>query len=145
MTSSELVERLFARLAVRYGSAWLAKWQGIDIAAVKADWSEVLGGFERNPEAIRHALAHLPEDRPPTATQFRALCIGRPEPALPALSAPAASPAVVAMVMDAVKPKSGVDPKEWAHRLRKREQQYERLTPAQRAMWRKALKTESNE
>lgn len=141
----EWIDSIFANMTVRYGSAWLAKWNGVDIAAVKADWADVLGGFQANPDAIKHALGSLPDDFPPTATQFRALCVARPEPAGRALPAPKADPAVVRKVMQAFVPKPSVDPKEWAHRLRIREQQCDRLTPAQRAMWRQALKGEVQE
>jgi hypothetical protein len=82
------VDSLFARLSVRYGSAWLRQWEGVDIAAVKADWSEELSGFEKNPEAIRHAIRCLPADRPPTVGQFVALCRTAPVMAPPALPAP---------------------------------------------------------
>ena len=65
------VERIHQRLLVRYGSAWVSKWAGVDQAAIQADWAEVLDGMK--PEAIKAALAHLPEDFPPTATAFRKL------------------------------------------------------------------------
>lgn len=65
------VERIHQRLLVRYGSAWVSKWAGVDQAAIQADWAEVLDGMK--PEAIKAALANLPEDFPPTATAFRRL------------------------------------------------------------------------
>ena len=87
------VNSLFARLAVRYGSAWAAKWEGLDMDAVRADWADELAGYVNCPDAIKHALDHLPHDRPPNVLQFRALCIRRPETLLPALPAPDATPA----------------------------------------------------
>lgn len=139
---SEWIDRIFARLAVRYGSAWLTKWNGIDIAAVKADWAEELGGFSANPDAIKYALEHLPLDSPPTVLQFRALCIGRPDPNTKALPAPKASDERVAAVVEATK--QAIPNRmnlEWAHRLRKREQMLDRtLTITQKAMWRAALR-----
>ena len=85
---SNWLDSLFARLSVRYGAAWMRQWDGVDIAAVKADWAEELSGFETRPEAIRHAIQHLPIDRPPTVGQFVALCRSAPVMAPPALPAP---------------------------------------------------------
>lgn len=84
------VESLFARFAVRYGAAWMRQWDGVDIAAVKADWAEQLDG--QTSGAIKHALECLPVDRPPTAGQFLLLCRNAPTAAPPALPAPDLSP-----------------------------------------------------
>jgi hypothetical protein len=65
------VERIHMRLTVRYGSAWLSKWAGIDQADIQADWAEVLDGMSK--DSIKAALANLPPDFPPTATAFRKL------------------------------------------------------------------------
>ena len=65
------VERIHQRLTVRYGSAWVSKWAGVDQAAIQADWAEQLDGMQ--PENIRKALGSLPPEFPPTATAFRAL------------------------------------------------------------------------
>lgn len=65
------VERIHQRLTVRYGSAWVSKWAGVDQAAIQADWAEQLDGMQ--PENIRKALDNLPPEFPPTATAFRAL------------------------------------------------------------------------
>ena len=68
------VDEIHARLMVRYGSAWTAKWAGFDatmMQAVKADWSNELDGMSS--QAIRKALDSLPDDFPPTATAFRKL------------------------------------------------------------------------
>lgn len=72
------VDSLFARMAVRYGSSWSAKWEGLDMAAVRADWAAELAGFAGWPEAISYGLQYIPADRPPTVTQFRELCRGAP-------------------------------------------------------------------
>lgn len=137
------VKSLFARLQVRYGDAWVRKWDGVDMAAVEADWSEELGGFANAPDAIKYGLANLPRDWPPTAGQFAALCLRRPEPIVPALPAPTASAEVVkAAIAKALGPKSDIDPKAWAWRLRQRELHCERLTMMQRGAWREALKNE---
>ena len=73
------VDSLFTRLAIRYGDDWIRKWNGVDIKLVKADWAHELGGFHAAPEAIAHALEHMPPDHPPTVTQFRTLCCGAPK------------------------------------------------------------------
>jgi hypothetical protein len=84
---SSWADALIGRLAVRYGEAFTRQWNGMDRAAVLADWAGVLDGVR--PEAIRYALDNLPPDRPPNALQFRALCRRatadeRQAPALPA-------------------------------------------------------------
>ena len=137
------VRSLFARLQVRYGDSWTRKWEGVDMAAVEADWAEELGGFVNAPDAIKYGLAHLPRDWPPTAGQFATLCLRRPDAAVLALPAPTASAEVVKeAIAKAFGPKSDADPKAWSWRLRKRDQQGERLSQVQRAAWREALKSE---
>lgn len=138
--SSDWVDLLFTRLAVRYGSAWVSKWNGVDAVAVKADWAAQLAGFVANPDALAYGLDNLPHDFPPTVTQFRDICIRRPEAGMKALPAPKADPSVVQAVKGVGKRVAGVDPREWAHRLRRREMECDRLTAAQRAMWREALR-----
>lgn len=72
------VDQLFRKLSIRYGRQFMARWDGIDEADVKADWAEVLGGFVRRPDCIAYAMEHLPVDKPPTAAQFRELCRSMP-------------------------------------------------------------------
>lgn len=72
------VDKLFARLQVRYGNAWSRQWAGIDADAVKADWASVLGQlYERNPKAIVYGLDNLP-DTLPSVTAFLKLCANAP-------------------------------------------------------------------
>jgi hypothetical protein len=66
------VDRIFAKLAVRYGEAFMRQYGGLDIAAVKADWAEELDGFDG--EAIGYGLRFLPSERPPNVLQFRDQC-----------------------------------------------------------------------
>lgn len=82
------VEKLFRKLSARYGRAFLGQYDGVALEDVMADWAEELGGFSARPEALAHAIAHLPE-RAPNVAQFRALCVGAPsaEPALPPVPA----------------------------------------------------------
>lgn len=65
------VERIHMRLTVRYGSAWLSKWAGVDQALIQADWADELDGM--TPDTIKAALANLPPEFPPTACMFRKL------------------------------------------------------------------------
>ena len=137
------VDAIHARLLVRYGSLWLNLWNGVAPELVKADWAQELSPFADAPEAIKHALAHLPDDKPPTVAAFKRLCIQSPRMLPPALPAPTASAQVVkAAITKAIGPKSDADSKAWAWRLRRRELECGRLTPAQRAMWHEALKNE---
>ena len=65
------VKEIHSRLAARYGSAWRAKWAGVPMEAIEADWADQLSGMK--PEGIKAALANLPDDFPPTCTAFRKL------------------------------------------------------------------------
>lgn len=78
-----------SKLTVRYGARWLSMWEGVPLAAVRADWAEELDGLERNDgAALRYGLQYLPEDFPPTASAFRALCNRMPAGGPAALPAP---------------------------------------------------------
>lgn len=68
------VDRIFEKLALVYGHQFLARWDGMDLARVKADWGHELRRFAQSPAAIAHGLEQLPADRPPTVLQFRDLC-----------------------------------------------------------------------
>jgi hypothetical protein len=132
--SSRWIDALFARLLVRYGASWLRMWDGVEIEAVKADWSRMLAGFKES--AIRHALDHLPDSKPPTAGEFRALCARTPEYAPPALPAPRTDiervRRVLALAKDAVSTQ-GVDRLTRAQALLARAERGEiRLTQAQK-------------
>jgi hypothetical protein len=136
---SSRIDSLFARMLVRYGHAFLRRWDGLQLADVKDDWARVL---EHVPDdMVDFALDNLPE-QPPIATQFRDLCARRPAPEVPQLPSPSASPAFVQQVLSGVSRGSSGDPKGWARKLRWREQRGERLTLAQRDAWRTALGTE---
>lgn len=96
------VDRIFERLSVAYGHRFLGLYSGFDMQAVRADWAQTLAAFADNPGAIRHGLDSLPAE-PPTAIQFRAICLTAPRPATPQLPAPPANPAAVAAVLQSVK------------------------------------------
>jgi hypothetical protein len=98
--NSSWVDRIFGRLAIRYGAAFVRQWPDLDIDAVKADWADVLDGMPG--EAIGYALSYLP-DTPPNASQFKALCNRRPDKAPPMLPAPKADPERVRMLLEGIK------------------------------------------
>lgn len=93
-------DALFAKLSIRYGSAFLAQWPDADPSLVKSDWCDVLTGFGDKPEAIKYALEHLPE-KPPTAMQFRAICNLAPLPVFQRLPEPKADPAKARAAIEA--------------------------------------------
>jgi hypothetical protein len=84
----EWLDRVFGRLMVRYADAWARMWVGLNMEAVRADWCDQLAGVQHRPEALKHALEHLPLERPPTAAQFRELCNRAPMPVRHALPEP---------------------------------------------------------
>lgn len=88
MLNPKVIDRLFARLLIRYGAQWLRMWEGIDMDAVKAEWAEELAGYATNLNAIGYGLDHLPADFPPNIAQFKAICNRRPDTSAPALPAP---------------------------------------------------------
>jgi hypothetical protein len=144
--ASHTVDAIFARMTVRYGSAWFAKWDGVPIESVKADWARELEGVSRY--AIVYALGFLPSDFPPTVSAFLAICRRAPDraEAAPEIAGPKADPQRVAEILGRVPRVAGQDPKAWARRLREREEEHggvlengKRMTLAQRDMWRAAL------
>lgn len=133
------VDQLFRKLSIRYGRQFMARWDGIDEADVKADWADVLGGFTARPDCIAYALENLPVDRPPTATQFRDLCRAKPDSSqAQQLQAPKPDPQRVAAAMAPlaeVKAKAGPhNPRAWAHSLHAQIQAGRKVSPAIRAM-----------
>jgi hypothetical protein len=85
---AEFIDTLFDRLTLRYGHAFLARWNGLALEAVKADWACELASYAERPAAIGHALALLDPAQPPTAAQFRDLCASAPAPAFRASPEP---------------------------------------------------------
>lgn len=64
------VERLFLRMAGKYGATWSQKWSGVEEQA-KAEWGEGLAGFTA--EEIRNGLGSLGV-YPPSLPEFIRLC-----------------------------------------------------------------------
>lgn len=69
-----VVDLIFTKCSLVYGRDFLSRWEGIDLDAVKADWVHELGGLLDKPQAIRHALMHLPA-RAPNVVEFSRLCL----------------------------------------------------------------------
>jgi hypothetical protein len=138
------VERIFEKLTLVYGQAFLRRWADIDLNCVKSDWSHELSGFDRAPKAIAFALANLPET-PPTVVQFKAIARQAPAAEVPLLPEPKADPARLAAelaklgTLRATVTAQAGDMKAWARRLKAREMAAERLSSFQRNAWRVAL------
>ena len=130
---SEVIDAIFAKLAVRYGAVWMRQWDGLDMNLVKSDWGSELSGFVTNLEPLRHALRHLPE-RCPNVAQFRTLANSCPLPEFKALPAPKADERVVA---EQIAKQTGLkkvlapaaDPKEWARRILARNEAGDKIRP----------------
>jgi len=142
------VDRIFATLAVTYGSDWLMKWEGVDAQVLKATWAKELGGLVNRPDMIEHALNHLPVDRPPNVLQFRVICFGAPEkehapaPQLPGMPPKKADISRLHAAMARYKELREIartKPKQWAYDLQEREKRGEALSEWQRQAWREVL------
>lgn len=114
------VDRIFTRLTLVFGRDFMARYDGLEIADVKAEWAGDLAGFQQAPGAIKFALENLPSDRPPTSLQFRDLCRRAPQYAPKALPAPPVDPEMARVVKSALKPAQGKGDREWAVKLRQR-------------------------
>lgn len=141
------VDRIFTRLTMVFGRDFLSRYEGLDVAAVKAEWAEDLAGFQQAPNAIKFALGSLPSDKPPTSLQFRDLCRRAPQYLPKALPEPPPDPAIVAAALSAIKPSSTPGDRDWALKLREKERANGRrfLTPFQRHAWREALGVDEEE
>lgn len=148
MTFDDIIDAIFGRMAVRYGTEWLRKWEGVDMAAVKADWKHELKGFSTNLEPLRYALKHLPV-KCPTVAEFRSVANSCPPPEFKQLPAPHAKPELAKQVVGAVKQKLGglpvKDPKDWARKLKARHERGEKLGGHQIAAYRQALGLEGHQ
>ena len=140
------VEKIFQKLILVYGRDFLARWEGVAISDLKADWATELSGLQLWPEAIAHALANLPSARAPTALEFRDLAHKAPRREALALPEAKADPERMAAELSrlaGVKASAAatarVDHNAWARRLRAREAAGERLTPVVSRMVRDAL------
>lgn len=141
MLPNSWITEIFKRMGLHYGSRLDTMWAGQDPAELHRFWASELAGLETAPDVIAHALDHLPEERPPTLGEFKRLCATAPRPEQKRLPPPKANNEFVARVMADMRKAAATvtDQKSWAHRLRLAETSGERLTQAQRCMWRSAL------
>jgi hypothetical protein len=98
------VDRIFEKLTLTYGQAFLRRWSDIDLNAVKSDWGHELAGFDQHPKAIAWALHNLPADGPPTVLQFKFLARRAPPDELPRLETPKADPSRIAEELAKLEP-----------------------------------------
>lgn len=136
------VDRIFDKLTLTYGQAFLRRWQDLDLNAVKSDWAHELSGFEKNPKAISHALSNLDPERPPTVLQFRALALKCPNEAFAMLDAPKADAKRIAdelLKMAPIRSVAKVDSRDWARRIVARHDGGEKLAPITLRFAREAL------
>ena len=124
------VKEIHSRLAVRYGSAWRAKWAEVPIEALEADWAEQLDGMQ--PASIRKALESLPHDFPPTAPAFRVLGILRDESSVVPLLAVTPDPAAAKAALASMRVVGKPTPAEYMARMWARKDSGEKLTAGQR-------------
>jgi hypothetical protein len=89
------LDRIFDKLTLTYGQAFLRRWQDVDLNAVKSDWAHELAGFAQHPRAIAWALQNLPE-KPPTVLEFRAIARRAPAEDVPRIEHATAAPERVA-------------------------------------------------
>ncbi len=82
------VDRIFEKLTLVYGRAFLDRWRDIDLNAVKTDWAHELASMQQHPHMIAYALEHLPPGDPPTVLQFRDLARKMPPEKVSLLRAP---------------------------------------------------------
>lgn len=141
------IDRLFARLAISYGTEFTNKWGTLSSIDVKSHWAHELGIFEDNLHAIGWALQNLP-DRCPNLIEFKSLCKQAPRPSRTALEAPKAPVEVVDRVLAEIaatalktpKDENGnVDHKRWAKKLKMRHERGERLSLYQINCYKTAL------
>jgi hypothetical protein len=116
------ISRIFDRFEGRYGSLFLDRWRGCDMANVRATWAEELAGFADQPERIAYALRALADQQfPPTLPEFVAACRRAPaaetQLALPHRADPDRAKAATARLMAQLSGKADdYDPLLWAKR-----------------------------
>lgn len=91
---SAWIDRIFAKLAARFGRDFLGRWEGLDLNIVKGDWSEEMAGMQARPDAIKHALDNL-GTKPPNVAEFKELCNRAPVDGVLRLVAPKANADVI--------------------------------------------------
>lgn len=137
------VERIFARLLATYGRDFTARWEGINMDVVRADWAHVLRGYENYPSKLIYALENLPT-KPLNSVEFRILAERGPDEPVRRIEPPrgprtpeqeAARAYAIASLKALAREKReeaqrGVSehPREWAHRVLERVHHGERVS-----------------
>ena len=139
------IDRIFDKLTLVYGQAFLRRWQDIDMNAVKSDWGHELAGFAQHPRAIAYALENLPIDKPPTVLEFRAMARRVPALDVPALEMPKADPERIAAELAKLAPirravAAPVDRLGWAKRINERHERGENIAMGTLRIARDALR-----
>lgn len=141
---SPWVDRIFDKLTLTYGQAFLRRWQDINLNDVKSDWAHELAGFQQHPRAIAWALDNLNPERPPTVLEFRATARKAPPEDVPRIEVQPANPERVAAELRKLAPLRQVERpgnRDWAHRIIARHEGGDtRLTRTQLEMARGALR-----
>lgn len=141
------IDRLFERLALTYGAAWVRQWEGLNLNDIKAMWAHELAGYASRLDAIAWALENLPP-KCPNVIEFKHLCRQAPAPEAPRLPEPKADPERVKAELAKLghKPPSErasgpvtVDHKAWAKRIIARHEQGEKIRPISLRFAREAL------
>ena len=149
----EWIDTIFMALRATYGVAFDRQFDcppGEDPARfysnLKAWWKRDLAPAIAAPHTIRYALDHLPA-KVPNLIEFKSLCWQAPP--LPRQeqieSGVKADPARVAAEIAKMRQVQETSPKAWAYRLKQREEEGDKLTQAQRDMWRSALRITADE
>lgn len=140
----QAVDYVFKICAANYGVAWDRSLGSAPIADSKTAWLNALAPFKNSKKRIVWALENLPEHCP-NPRVFQALCNAAPAPDVPMLSEPKADPVRVAAeleklgnIMASDKPLHGM--KDWAYRLKSRDERGEKLSSYQRMCYQTALK-----
>jgi len=143
------VDRIFTKLLLVYGHQFLSRWDGLNLADVKADWGHELAAFQQHHATIAYALENLPP-KPPTVLEFREICRrGSFRTGQQAQIAHGITPADPERVRRDVAELRGkvrkVDPRQWARDLQAQHQAGANLTPLQVAFYREALRAPMSE
>lgn len=132
------IDALFARLTGLYGNRFTNMWSNIDAKLVRQTWASELAGVK--PAGIKYALDHLPDEFPPTALQFKKICLMRPDDSPKITYDAPASPEVRKAILQSMKPANvpgGM--KAWAFALQARHDSGDKLSPYQVTCYRAAL------
>lgn len=135
---------IFSKLSMTYGRDFLSRYEGQDLQAVKADWSDRLAGLHNRPDAIKHAL-ETQGAKAPNVIEFKEACNRAPVRAMLAIAPPKANQDVIDRAISKAREATRfhgdrLDP---IRRLRERELNGDKtLTKFQREFWRIALAKE---